>query len=99
MTCARFAPDVQREFTRHQQHVNIAQERRLGPSLQDSRHADHVFETTAHGFRFGTRVPYSRAHNQYRRTRGQSDFMRIPPAVLTRMMDHVAEWVLRGGRA
>jgi hypothetical protein len=70
-------PAVHKALCDWQRRVIIADERRLGPSLQNPQHADHIFRLTQDGYQFGTRVPYSMAHAKHRRERGMGDHMEI----------------------
>jgi hypothetical protein len=73
---------VHRVLIDWQRKTIVGEERRLGPSLQEPQHAEHIFAETQHGYVFGTRVPYSRAHAKHRRERGMGDHLELPQEVL-----------------
>jgi hypothetical protein len=74
--------EVHKVLLEWQKKTVVADERRLGPSLQNPQHGEHIFAETQDGFIFGTRVPYSRAHAKYRRERGMGDHLTVPQDVL-----------------
>jgi hypothetical protein len=74
--------DVHTILLKWQVDTIVAEERRLGPSLQNPQHGEHIFQPIPGGWRFGTRVPYSRAHAKHRRERGMGDHMTPPKEVL-----------------
>jgi hypothetical protein len=77
-----------------QKRTVVADERRLGPSLQDPQHADHIFRLLPDGYQFGTRVPYSMAHAKYRRERGMGDHMELDEQADAEIADAVMKAVL-----
>jgi hypothetical protein len=91
-------PRVQAELTAWQRRVMIGNERRLGPSLQNAAHAEHVFKSEQDAFEFGTSVPYSRAHRRWRMENGRSDFLNPPASVLAAVGRIVARYIVRGDR-
>jgi hypothetical protein len=67
----RVGDQVHREILDEARRRPIARNERLGPSLFDPRHRDHVWRVSPTRIVWGTRVEYSRAHERHRRDRGQ----------------------------
>lgn len=89
---------VHRVLTDWQRTEHIPPERRLGPSLDNPQHAEHVFEVRPGEIKFGTRVPYSLAHAAHRMKSGRGSHMKMPAKVVEEVAQVIGAWVMRGQR-
>lgn len=88
------APQVHAILLEWQKRVVVANERRLGASLENPQHAEHIWQIRPMEYVFGTRVPYSRAHAKHRRERGMGDHMALPKEVASEIARVIAENVV-----
>lgn len=88
---------VHAELLQWQRGVKIAQENNLGPSLQNPFDPEHIWDPGPHRFVFGTRVPYSKIHADWRERNGKASHMDLPRVVLRDIARKLGRYVLTGG--
>lgn len=73
---------------------------RLGPSLTDVNHPDHIFESQRVGagyvFTIGTRLKYSYPYKAWRKKQGKKSHFRALPSVRKKVGQKMADYILDG---
>lgn len=73
---------------------------RLGPSLIDVNHPDHIFQSQRVGagyvFTIGTRVKYSYPYRAWRKKQGKKSHFRALPSVRKQVGQKMVDYILDG---
>lgn len=79
-----------------QRNVHVPPEKRLGPSIANPSHGEHVFRVAPNEIAFGTRVPYSMAHYWHLVKSGQMPHLFLSPQAAKDIGSVIGEFIMGG---
>jgi len=80
---------VHEELLDWQSGFTLAQEQRVGPSLKEPDHANHVFNMVGSKAEIGSSLPYARAYQAYRVRSGQVDFFALDEESADKLLSRI----------
>lgn len=82
---------VHEELLEWQAGFTLAHEQRLGPSLKEPAHENHVFRVVGGRAELGSSLPYARAYQSYRVRHGLVSFFELDPISAERLLARITD--------